>query len=128
MSPAASKDTDDIKIIKSEKRKKSDTAKSDQPKEKQIKKEKEEIKVDIYAEIHKIEDEESQHRSGENDLRLWRETCGELRGLMKEIFELKIKKGSKAEVEERRIQASLLFVTLKKLNRIEKLRFCSNKK
>ena len=61
----------------------------------------------------------------QTDLRLWRETCGELRGLMKEIFELKIKKGSKAEVEERRIQASLLFVTLKKLNRIEKLRFCS---
>ena len=122
MSPTASKETDEIKITKSEKRKKSDSSKSEQPKEKQVKKEKEEAKVDIYAEIHKIEDEESSQRSGENDLKLWRETCGELRGLMKDVFELKLKNGQQAEITEKKIQASLLFVTLKKLNRIEKLR------
>ena len=120
MSPTASKEPEDIKITKSEKRKKSDNSKAEQPKEKHAKKE--EVKVDIYAEIHKIEDEESSQRSGENDLKLWRETCGELRGLMKDVFELKLKNGQQAEITEKKIQASLLFVTLKKLNRIEKLR------
>lgn len=121
MAPAASKDTDDIKINRSEKRKKSDSNKTDQPKEK-LAKVKEEAKVDIYSEIHKLEDEESKQRSGENDLRLWKETCGELRDLMKDIFELKMKNTSQGEITEKKIQASLLFVTLKKLNRIEKLR------
>ena len=121
MAPAASKDTDDIKINRSVKRKKSDSNKTDQPKEK-LAKVKEEAKVDIYSEIHKLEDEESKQRSGENDLRLWKETCGELRDLMKDIFELKMKNTSQGEITEKKIQASLLFVTLKKLNRIEKLR------
>ena len=44
------------------------------------------------------------------------------RSLMKDIFELKTKNSSPADVTEKRIQASLLFVTLKKLNRLEKLR------
>ena len=132
MAPAKdSKDTDEIKIIRSEKRKKSDSSKTEQPKEKQIKKElikkeqmkkEEEAKVDIYSEIHKLEDEESRQRPGENDLKLWKETCGELRDLMKDIFELKMKNVSQGEITEKKIQASLLFVTLKKLNRIEKLR------
>ena len=120
MAPAASKDTDEIKINRSEKRKKSDNSKTDQPKEKQAKKE--EVKIDIYAEIHKLEDEESRQRSGGTDLTLWKETCGELRDLMKDIFELKMKNVSQGEITEKKIQASLLFVTLKKLNRIEKLR------
>ena len=47
-----------------------------------------------------------------------------LRSLMKDIFELKTKNSSPTEVTEKRIQASLLFVTLKKLNRLEKLRYC----
>ena len=41
---------------------------------------------------------------------------------MKDIFELKTKNSSPVDVTEKRIQASLLFVTLKKLNRLEKLR------
>ena len=120
MAPAASKDTDEIKINRSEKRKKSDNSKAEQPKEKLAKKE--EVKIDIYAEIHKLEDEESKQRPGETDLKLWKETCGELRDLMKDIFELKMKNVSQGEITEKKIQASLLFVTLKKLNRIEKLR------
>ena len=121
MAPGASKDTEEIKINRSEKRKKSDSTKTDQPKEK-LARVKEEPKVDIYGEIHKLEDEESKQRSGENDLRLWKETCGELRDLMKDIFEQKMKNTSQGEITEKKIQASLLFVTLKKLNRIEKLR------
>jgi len=53
---------------------------------------------------------------------VWKDTCGELRGLMKDIFDLKMKSASASEISEKRIQASLMFVTLKKLNRLEKLR------
>ena len=41
---------------------------------------------------------------------------------MKDIFDLKMKASSTTDITEKRIQASLLFVTLKKLNRLEKLR------
>ena len=139
MSPAASKESDskdEIKVTKSEKRKKSDinmkSEKSEQPKEKQVKKESDIVKLkkedtapslDVYEQILQLESQESETRSGETDLNLWRNTCGELRNLMKDIFELKIKNNSPSDVSEKRIQASLLFVTLKKLNRLEKLRY-----
>ena len=139
MSPAASKESDskdEIKVTKSEKRKKSDinmkSEKSEQPKEKQVKKESDIVKLkkedtapslDVYEQILQLESQESETRSGETDLHLWRNTCGELRNLMKDIFELKIKNNSPSDVSEKRIQASLLFVTLKKLNRLEKLRY-----
>ena len=129
MAPA-SKESDsknDINVSKSEKRKKSEgnvkTEKVEQPREKQIKKEEAAApSEDVYDKILTLENEESETRSGDSDLRLWKETCGELRSLMKDIFELKIKSSSPADVAEKRIQASLLFVTMKKLNRIEKLR------
>ena len=41
---------------------------------------------------------------------------------MKDIFDLKMRSASASEISEKRIQASLMFVTLKKLNRLEKLR------
>merc|ERR1719450_559763 len=69
-----------------------------------------------------MERKESEVRGAEEDHALWRETCAQLRTLMKEIFDLKMKKGDSGEISERRIQGSLLFVTLKKLNRLEKLR------
>ena len=99
------------------------TEKVEQPREKQIKKEEVALpSEDVYEKILTLENEESETRSGDSDLRLWKETCGELRSLMKDIFELKIKSSSTTDVAEKRIQASLLFVTMKKLNRIEKLR------
>ncbi len=65
-------------------------------------------------------------RTGDEDLLLFRQTCLELRKLMKEILELKLSsKGSNktaSEITEKRVEASLLFVTLKKLNRLDKLR------
>ena len=46
---------------------------------------------------------------------------------MKDIFDLKMKASSTTDITEKRIQASLLFVTLKKLNRLEKLRLFFSK-
>ena len=43
-------------------------------------------------------------RGAEEDHALWRETCAQLRTLMKEIFDLKMKKGDNGEISERRIQ------------------------
>eukprot|EP00092_Neocalanus_flemingeri_P094704 GFUD01120435.1.p1 GENE.GFUD01120435.1~~GFUD01120435.1.p1 ORF type:complete len:711 (+),score=250.43 GFUD01120435.1:40-2172(+) len=124
MSPTATKDPDskdDGKVSKSEKRKKSDSSIKAE-KEPVIKQPKQEKSESIYDEILKLENRESEARPAEKDLELWKETCGELRSLMKDIFELKTKNSSPSEVTEKRIQASLLFVTLKKLNRLEKLR------
>ena len=45
-----------------------------------------------------------QVRGAEEDHALWRETCAQLRTLMKEIFDLKMKKGDSGEISERRIQ------------------------
>ena len=132
MAPAAkeSESKDEVKVTKAEKRKKSDgnpkSEKIEQPREKQIKKDKEREEVvptvDIYGQMLTLENEESETRSGDADLKMWKDTCGELRSLMKDIFEMKIKNGAQSDVTEKRIQATLLFVTLKKLNRIEKLR------
>lgn len=126
MSPTATKDTDskeDVKISKSEKRKKSASDSSSKAdKEPSLKQPKQEKTESIYDEILKLEARESEARPADKDLELWKETCGELRSLMKDIFELKTKNSSPVDVTEKRIQASLLFVTLKKLNRLEKLR------
>lgn len=142
MSPAAAKEVKEEAEegkSKAEKRKKSDgSSKTEkEPSSKQIK-----VKsgdgasksedsgnstqpVNLYQEILEREAKESKTRSASSDYALWTETCSELRGMMKEIFELKCKKSPAADITEKRIQASLLFVTLKKLNRLEKLRLKS---
>lgn len=65
-------------------------------------------------------------RTGEEDLNMYKETCTELRVLMTEILNLKSKgkldEATKSVMNDKRIQASLLFVSLKKLNRFDKLR------
>jgi len=79
----------------------------------------------IYPEILRLEALESENREPNKDAEMFSETCNELRAYMKEILDIKTKQGQskgKAEIQEKRIQASLLFVTLKKLNRLEKLR------
>ena len=73
-----------------------------------------------------LEDKEVESRTGENDLKIFKETCCELKRLMAEILQLKISGKTDEEtnkkIVDKRIEASLLFVTLKKLNRIDKLR------
>jgi len=124
MAPTATKDPDtkDEVKVKSEKRKKSDSSGSKVEKEPVLKQPKQEKSENIYDEILKLESRESEARPASKDLELWKETCGELRSLMKDIFDLKMKASSTTDITEKRIQASLLFVTLKKLNRLEKLR------
>ena len=51
-------------------------------------------------------------RGAEDDHALWRETCAQLRTLMKEIFDLKMKKGDSGEISERRIQVCTFDVDL----------------
>ena len=81
MSPTATKEADskdDVKISKTEKRKKSDsTSKVDkEPSSKQMKQDKNE---NVYDEILKLEIKESVDRPPDKDLELWKGTCGELR-------------------------------------------------
>jgi len=135
MSPAAAKEMkeeSDESKSKAEKRKKSDgSSKSEkEPSSKQIKVKEEPgaaqpQPANLYQDILEMEARESETRSASSDQTLWMETCAELRGMMKEIFDLKMKKSQPADIQEKRIHASLLFVTLKKLNRLEKLRLKS---
>ena len=80
----------------------------------------------IFQNVMEFEETEAESRSGEQDLALFKKTCAEISRLMREILELKLRSqqdtNSKKELNEKRIEASLHFVTLKKLNRLDKLR------
>ncbi|XP_073527835.1 THO complex subunit 5 isoform X1 [Phyllobates terribilis] len=70
------------------------------------------------------EESEVDVRDPKKDYRLYKETCEDLQRLMAEIQDLK-SKGSKdmsAEIEEKRIQSCVHFMTLKKLNRLAHIR------
>ena len=59
-------------------------------------------------------------------MKMFKETCADIRKLLTDILQLKMSgktdEETKAKIVGKRIDASLLFVTLKKLNRIDKLR------
>jgi hypothetical protein len=99
-------------VAKSEKRKKIDPAKEKGEKEPVAKVAKQEP-VNIYQTILALERAESVERSPDSDHAIWRETCAELRSLMKEIFDMKMKKGDGGDISERRIQvgAAWLIIT-----------------
>ncbi|CAG2056418.1 unnamed protein product [Timema podura] len=80
--------------------------------------------VDIYQTVIDYEEAEASSRDPEKDKELFRKACDDIRTMMDEITELKTKRSedSKGEIIGRRIKASLLFVVLKKLNRLEKFR------
>ncbi|XP_073410187.1 THO complex subunit 5 isoform X4 [Dendrobates tinctorius] len=70
------------------------------------------------------EESEVDVRDPKIDYQLYKETCEDLQRLMAEIQDLK-SKGSKdmsAEIEEKRIQTCVHFMTLKKLNRLAHIR------
>jgi len=73
-----------------------------------------------------FEEQELESRDGEEDLKQFKDVCSTLSNLMKELLNLKLKAKSDNSVEsdiiQKRIEGSLLFVTLKKLNRLDKLR------
>ncbi|XP_075686002.1 THO complex subunit 5 isoform X1 [Rhinoderma darwinii] len=70
------------------------------------------------------EESEIDLRDPKKDYELYKDTCDDLQRLMAEIQDLK-SKGSKdaaAEIEEKRIQSCVHFMTLKKLNRLAHIR------
>lgn len=79
---------------------------------------------DLYKHITSYEEEEAIQRDPEEDMSLYGNTCEEFVKLVNEISDLKRGSTEQAgtQIREKRIQASLLFVTLKKLNRLEKFR------
>ncbi|XP_054276283.1 THO complex subunit 5 homolog [Macrosteles quadrilineatus] len=84
---------------------------------------------DIYKEVITNEEEEAIARDPSKDLELFCKTSEQLRTLANEINDLKNGSSSQAstQIAEKRIHASLLFVTLKKLNRLEKFRTNQNR-
>ncbi|XP_040272615.1 THO complex subunit 5 homolog isoform X2 [Bufo bufo] len=70
------------------------------------------------------EESEVDLRDPKKDYELYKETCEDLQRLMAEIQDLKSKesKDASAEIEERRIQSCVHFMTLKKLNRLAHIR------
>jgi len=81
-------------------------------------------KKDLYADLARLEEEQSRDRTPEEDMQLFSGTCADIRKNLKDMLDLKIKKGPKAatDLTELRIQATLSALTLKKLNRLDKLR------
>lgn len=82
-------------------------------------------KAKMYSSINKLEEEQAKTRPSQEDSKLFQGTCDEIRKSLKDILDLKLKKASKTssmEIGEARINASLHFLTLKKLNRLDKFR------
>ncbi|XP_068085628.1 THO complex subunit 5 homolog [Anabrus simplex] len=80
--------------------------------------------IDIYKSVIEFEEAEAAARDPDKDTALFRNTCDKIRKHMEEIAVLKSKRTEQttAEITEKRIEVSLLFVVLKKLNRLEKFR------
>ena len=82
----------------------------------------------MFQNVIEFEEAEASTREPDTDMELFHETCNDIRQLMEEIAQLKAKNigGNNEqileEIAEKRTQASLLFVVLKKLNRLEKFR------
>ncbi|KAK3083868.1 hypothetical protein FSP39_004365 [Pinctada imbricata] len=70
------------------------------------------------------EDEEVEGRDPKEDLEMFRTTCTDIRNSMEDIKRLKesSKSSAAAEVEEKRVDATLQFAILKKLNRLAHIR------
>uniref|UniRef100_A0A182JCL4 Uncharacterized protein n=1 Tax=Anopheles atroparvus TaxID=41427 RepID=A0A182JCL4_ANOAO len=81
-------------------------------------------KEDVYMNTIAFEELEARKRSSIKDAQLFHATCEELRNLFADIAKLKTDNSddSKAKIGEKRIEGSLAFVLLKKLNRLDKVR------
>lgn len=81
-------------------------------------------KAGLYKEIAKLEEAQCLARTPQEDLQLNAETIGDLKRIVKEVQEAKLSKkaGSPESISDLRAQANLHFLTLKKLNRLDKLR------
>ena len=80
--------------------------------------------IDLYDEVVEFEEKEAKERDVLEDSKLYLEICSEIRTLLMEIADLKAQNSdaSSALIKEKRIEASLKILMLKKLNRLEKVR------
>lgn len=69
-----------------------------------------------------LEEAEAEKRDPEKDLVMFKQACDEIRRVMKDILEIKKGRNVDNDILEKRIQACMMFVALKKLNRLEKIR------
>ncbi|XP_075221314.1 THO complex subunit 5 isoform X2 [Lycorma delicatula] len=77
--------------------------------------------ANLYKKVIDYEEAEAVLRDAEEDFELYRNICEEFRSAVAEIAALKLKV-TVDQISEKKTQAALLFVTLKKLNRLEKFR------
>lgn len=80
--------------------------------------------VEIKQKVAYDEEKETENRTIHEDLQLHRETCSKIQSLFEEIKVLKEKGRSENadKIAEKRTEAAVLFVTLKKMNRLSHLR------
>ena len=93
----------------------------------------------LYAEITKMEERQSDARTAEQDSKIFAENCNQMKILLDQMLEIKLSyktaaKNSGApptkeaalkvqqELTDLRIKFSMMFLTLKKLNRLDKIR------
>ncbi|KAG6452815.1 hypothetical protein O3G_MSEX007801 [Manduca sexta] len=78
----------------------------------------------ILQRVVEFEETEAQLRPADRDASLFKKLCQDIRQLFADIAELKNKDNEEAKekINAKRVEASLLLVALKKLNRLEKVR------
>ncbi|GBP85219.1 THO complex subunit 5 homolog [Eumeta japonica] len=82
------------------------------------------VPSDVYKRVVEFEEAEAKIRSAEKDANLFKKMCQDIRQIFADIAELKLKDGDEVQeqITAKRIEASLILVALKKLNRLEKVR------
>uniref|UniRef100_A0A224Z0V2 THO complex subunit 5 n=1 Tax=Rhipicephalus zambeziensis TaxID=60191 RepID=A0A224Z0V2_9ACAR len=76
----------------------------------------------LHMDYFLIEEEESKTRDPQDDEAVFRRICGEIQANMKKILEMKLQRRPMADIEKLRVETSLLFLGLKKINRLDKHR------
>jgi len=117
--PEKSKKTHEIKKIT--------TTTSDAPKPAPVIKKvvKEVKKIDIYQEVSNMELTESKERDRNEDIAIFKEALADVRKKLDHVYKIRLSGKSEAEqdqLDQIRMECGLLFVKMKKLNRLEKLR------
>ncbi|XKL60988.1 hypothetical protein PGB90_008045 [Kerria lacca] len=78
--------------------------------------------ANLYYKVLEYEEQEALQRAGDNDMKLFKETCKKFSNIIKTVADLKSSNDTSNSISNLRIDGSMLFVKLKKLNRLEKFR------
>lgn len=76
----------------------------------------------LHMDYFLMEEEESKTRDPRDDEAVFRKICSEIQANMKKILEMKLQRRPLADIEKLRVETSLLFLGLKKINRLDKHR------